>query len=148
LVPLLAVTGGVPRYLEEINPARTAEQNIADLCFNPAGMLFSEFDSIFHDIFTRKAETYREIVRTLVDGPRGVDQISTALDRARGGSLSASLAELELAGFITRDVPFDPESGGSRARDARFRLSDNYLRFYLKYVDPVKLRITKGLLTK
>ena len=143
---LLAVTGGVPRYLEEINPARTAEQNIADLCFNPSGMLFSEFDSIFHDIFTRKAETYREIVRTLVTGPRSVDQISTELDRARGGSLSASLTELELAGFITRDVPFDPETGTSRPRDARFRLSDNYLRFYLKYVDPVKSRIAKGLL--
>lgn len=143
---LLAVTGGVLRYLEEINPARTAEQNIADLCFNPAGMLFTEFDSIFHDIFTRKAETYREIVRTLVDGPRGVDQISTELDRARGGSLSAALTELELAGFIARDVPFDPETGSSRPRDARFRLSDNYLRFFLKYVDPVKTRIAKGLL--
>jgi hypothetical protein len=143
---LLSVTGGVPRYLEEINPARTAEQNIADLCFNAAGMLFSEFDSIFHDIFTRKAETYREIVRTLVAGPRSVDQISAELGRARGGSLSASLTDLELAGFIARDIPFEPETGRSRHRDARFRLSDNYLRFYLKYVDPVKARITKGLL--
>ncbi len=143
---LLSVTGGVPRYLEEINPARTAEQNIADLCFNPAGMLFNEFDSIFHDIFTRKAETYREIVRTLVAGARSVDQISAELDRARGGSLSASLMDLEQAGFITRDIPFDPETGRSRPRDARYRLSDNYLRFYLKYVDPVKARITKGLM--
>ena len=143
---LLAVTGGVPRYLEEINPARTAEQNIADLCFNASGMLFSEFDSIFHDIFTRKAETYREIVRTLVAGTRSVDQISTELDRARGGSLSAALTELEQAGFITRDIPFEAETGRSRPRDARYRLSDNYLRFYLKYVDPVKARITKGLL--
>ena len=143
---LLAVTGGVPRYLEEINPTRTAEQNIADLCFNAAGMLFSEFDSIFHDIFTRKAATYREIVRTLVTGARTVDQISTELDRARGGSLSAALTELEQAGFIARDIPFEPETGRSRPRDARFRLSDNYLRFYLKYIDPVKARITKGLL--
>jgi AAA+ ATPase superfamily predicted ATPase len=77
---LLAVTGGVPRYLEEIQPSRTAEQNIADLCFNPAGMLFNEFDSIFHDIFTRKAASYREIVRTLVAGSRSVEQISDALD--------------------------------------------------------------------
>ncbi|GEP44880.1 AAA family ATPase [Brevifollis gellanilyticus] len=143
---LLAVTGGVPRYLEEINPARTAEQNIADLCFHPSGMLFNEFDSIFHDIFTRRAETYREIVRTLVDGSHSVDQISEELERARGGSLSGSLSELEQAGFITRDIPFDPETGQSRPRDARYRLSDNYLRFYLKYVDPVKSRIAKGLL--
>lgn len=61
-----------------------------------------------------RRETYREIVRTLVAGPRSVDQISTELDRARGGSLSASLTEMELAGFISRDVPFDPETGTSR----------------------------------
>lgn len=141
---LLAVIGGIPRYLEEINPARTAEQNIADLCFNSSGMLFSEFDSIFHDIFTRRAGTYREIVRTLVAGARTVDQISAELGRARGGSLSDALSDLAQAGFITHDIPFDPETGRSRPRDARYRLSDNYLRFYLKYVDPVKARITKG----
>jgi AAA+ ATPase superfamily predicted ATPase len=141
---MLSVTGGIPRYLEEINPARTAEQNIADLCFNPAGMLFHEFDSIFHDIFTRKAETYREIASTLVDGPHTVDQISERLGRARGGSLSTALTDLEQAGFLSRDIPFDPETGISRPRDARFRLSDNYLRFYLKYVEPAKARIAKG----
>jgi uncharacterized protein len=141
---LLAVTGGVPRYLEEINPARTAEQTIADLCFNPGGMLFHEFDSIFHDIFTRKADTYREIVRTLVPGARNVDQISTELGRVRGGSLSAALIDLEQAGFITRDVPFEIGTGRSRPRESRYRLSDNYLRFYLKYVEPMKVRISKG----
>ncbi len=30
----LAVTGGIPRYLEELNPKLTAEQNIARLCFS------------------------------------------------------------------------------------------------------------------
>jgi len=116
----------VPRYLEEINPA---------------GMLLHEFDSIFHDIFTRSAESYREIVRTLVSGQRSADQISAEVGRSHGGTLSDSRADLEQVGFITRDIPFELESGRSHPRDARFRLSDNYLRFYLKYVDPVKARI-------
>ncbi len=142
---VLSVTGGVPRYLEEIDPARTAEENIHDWCFNPGGMLFREFDSIFHDLFTRKAGTYREIVRTLVEGPRTLDQISTALGRERGGSLGAALEDLELAGFLRKDAPFDPATGRSRPREARHRLSDNYLRFFLKYVDPQRERIEKGL---
>ncbi|PWU14028.1 MAG: hypothetical protein C5B50_18040 [Verrucomicrobia bacterium] len=41
---ILSVTGGVPRYLEEIDPAQTAEQNIRRLCFHAGGMLFREFD--------------------------------------------------------------------------------------------------------
>jgi len=142
---LLSVTGGVPRYLEEIDPARTAEENIHDWCFNPGGMLFREFDDIFHDLFTRKAGTYREITRTLVEGPRSLDQISTALGRERGGSLGTALEDLELAGFLSKDIPFDPSTGRSRPREARLRLSDNYLRFFLKYIDPLRERIEKGL---
>ncbi len=61
---LLAITGGVPRYLEEINLNQSAEQNIARICFNSGGLLFREFDQIFHDIFTRKAPTYRNIEGT------------------------------------------------------------------------------------
>jgi uncharacterized protein len=142
---VLAVTGGIPKYLEEIDPATTAEQNIARLCFNRGGPLFSEFDSIFHDIFNRRADTYREIVRSLVAGPRTVDEIARALKRDRGGSLSEALGDLENAGFLRKDISFDPNSGKTRPRDARFRIADNYLRFYLKYVEPVSEQIKKGL---
>ena len=49
----LCVTGGIPRYLEEIDPKQTAEQNIKRLCFTPEGVLFNEFDKIFKDIFQK-----------------------------------------------------------------------------------------------
>jgi hypothetical protein len=84
-------------------------------------------------------------VRTLVSGPQTVQQVSVALGSGRGGSLSAALADLEGAGFLRKDVAFDPVSGMSRPREIRFRLSDNYLRFYLKYVEPVRERVKKGL---
>jgi hypothetical protein len=131
----LAVTGGVPRYLEELDPKKTAGQNIARLCFS--------------DIFHRRATSYREIVRTLVDGAKGVDEISQQIGRERGGSLSQALLELVSAGFLTKDV--SPKlSGGiaksqiSPSRQLRYRLSDNYLRFYLKYVEPHRAQIIKG----
>jgi AAA+ ATPase superfamily predicted ATPase len=145
----LAVTGGIPRYLEELNPKQTAEQNISRLCFHPSGMLFNEFDSIFHDIFNRKAPTYREIVRALVDGAKGVDEISQRIGRERGGSLSLALSELESAGFLMKDIPpklsrATTKAKGLRQRQLRYRLSDNYLRFYLKYVEPHRDQIAKG----
>ncbi len=145
----LAVTGGIPRYLEELNPKQTAEQNIARLCFHPSGMLFNEFESIFHDIFNRKAPTYREIVRALVDGAKGVDEISQRIGRERGGSLSLALSELESSGFLTKDIPpklsgVRIKAKGLRQRQLRYRLSDNYLRFYLKYVEPHCDQIAKG----
>lgn len=141
---LLAVTGGVPKYLEEIDPARTAEQNIADLCFNAGGLLFNEFEQVFSDIFSRKSANYRDICYALCDGARSVDEISQSLGRARGGSLSEALSDLEMSGFVSRDVPFVPSTGKARPREVRFRLSDNYLRFYLKYIEPIKSQILSG----
>jgi AAA+ ATPase superfamily predicted ATPase len=142
---LLAITGGVPGYLREVDGARTAVQNIEAMCFHPGGMLFHEFDRIFHDIFSRRAESYREIVRTLIPGPRTLQQISATLGRVRGGTLGDALTDLEQAGFLRRDSAFDLLTGTVQPRETRFRIADNYLRFYLKYVEPVRVRIQKGL---
>jgi uncharacterized protein len=142
---VLSVTGGVPRYLEEIDPSQTAEQNIERLCFRPGGMLFNEFGQIFHDIFSRRADTYRQIAGTLIDGARSVSEISRALKLGRGGSLSAAIDDLELAGFLRKEVSFNPTSGKNLPRTIRYRIQDNYLRFYLKYVAPVAEQVLKGL---
>jgi DNA-binding PadR family transcriptional regulator len=142
---VLSVTGGVPRYLEEIDPTQTAEQNIERLCFQPGGLLFNEFDRIFHDIFNRRAETYRQIVTTLTDGARSVSEISEALGQDKGGTLSGALADLESAGFVSKDVSFHPEDGKTMPRKIRYRIRDNYLRFYLKYIGPAAEQIKKGL---
>lgn len=48
---VLSVTGGVPRYLEEIDPALSAEENIRRLFFTPQGKLFKEFDEMFAAVF-------------------------------------------------------------------------------------------------
>jgi len=142
---VMAVTGGVPGYLREIDPKQSAETNVERLCFNPGGMLFHEFERIFHDTFLRRAESYREIVGTLVTGPKTIQQVSKALGRERGGSLGDALEELEQAGFISKEVNFDPATGKDRPRGACYRLADNYLRFYLKYVEPVRGRVEKSL---
>jgi uncharacterized protein len=46
---ILAVTGGVPKYLEEINTKLSAEENIKQLCFTRGAILVEEFKQIFSD---------------------------------------------------------------------------------------------------
>ena len=143
-IKMLAVTGGVPRYLEEIDPAQTAEQNIHRLCFDPGGLLFREFDDLFNSVFSRRADRYREICRALSGPPKTLSEVTELLEVGRGGLLSESLAELQSAGFITADLPFNPSTGNDH-RVAKYRLSDNYTRFYLRYVEPEARRVSKGL---
>ena len=59
---VLSVTGGVPKYLEEILPEQSAETNIQRLCFKPQGLLFREFEQIFSDLFSRRSALYKKII--------------------------------------------------------------------------------------
>ena len=65
---VLSVTGGVPRYLEEIDPQQNSEYNIKNLCFKEGSILSTEFEQIFSDIFSKRSQIYREII-TLVACP-------------------------------------------------------------------------------
>lgn len=146
---ILAVTGGVPRYLEEIQPKHSAEDNIKRLCFSREGLLFHEFDRIFSDLFSKRSTKYKIIVQELAEGSRVTENIVKAFGRnkkghAKGGDISACLEDLCKTGFVSRDFTWDIKTA-SVSKLSHYRLSDNYTRFYLKYVEPVKKRIEAGL---
>jgi uncharacterized protein len=142
---LLSVTGGVPRYLEEMNPALSADVNIQRMCFTPEGLLFKEFDLIFHDLFSRRDKVYREIVATLVNGSLDLEGLYAALGVGKTGKISEYSSDLVQAGFLSRDYTWDLKTA-DESKHSKLRLSDNYLRFYLKYVQPNRRRIERGTL--
>jgi AAA+ ATPase superfamily predicted ATPase len=132
---VLSITGGIPKYLEEVLPRKSAEENIERLCFAPGGFLVDEFERIFSDIFMRKTEYYKKILEALIEGPKEQGDLCHQLGINRNGRIPEYLEELALAGFISTDYAWDFKSGkDSRVR--QYRLSDNYLRFYLKYIEP------------
>lgn len=137
---ILSVTGGIPRYLEEIKPDRLADENIKDLCFSKKGVLFREFQEIFLDIFARRSETYKKIVETLVDGDKDFTDIVNHLSVGKSGHVSDHLNNLTQSGFIRRDHTWNVKDHKESSL-SRYRLSDNYLRFYLKYIDKNKNKI-------
>lgn len=141
---VLSVTGGVPRYLENIIPSINAEELIRQLCFTPEGFLFREFDQIFHDLFSKKNETYRKILECLSQSPNAtLEEICQELGVIRGGVLNQYLNDLITAGFLRRSHTWDLKKAKS-SKLSRFRISDNYIRFYLKYVAPNKENILRG----
>lgn len=142
---VLAVTGGIPRYLEEIDPTQTAEQNIKKLCFDESGMLFSEFENIFDSIFLRRAPTYKKIVKALAEKKLGMQEICKAIKVQPSGTITKYLEDLESSGFVRQEVIW--KFRGKSTRNSKYTLKDNYLRFYLKYVLPQKTRIKHGLFT-
>lgn len=140
---VLSVTGGVPRYLEELRPDLTAEKNLHKLCFTSEGLLFTEFDQIFHDLFLKKGAFYKQIVTCLVDQNLTMSNLAQKLGRQTGGDLSEALDELVESGFLARDFSWSLDQV-KRLSSSRYRVRDNYLRFYLKYILPNKEQIRTG----
>lgn len=137
------MTGTVPLYLEQIKPNLPAEKNIQDLCFTKGSLLVREFDEIFSDLFSRAKARHKEIIISLANGPKELKQICKELGKSMGGLFTKYLDELIEASFIKRDFTWDLKSGKEK-KLSRYRLSDNYLRFYLKYIAPNRSAIEKG----
>jgi uncharacterized protein len=77
---ILSITGGVPRYLEEMVPKFTAEENIKKSCYNKNGFLFKEFDKIFSDLFSKRNEIYKQIVSFLAEKKGTLEDIYKVLN--------------------------------------------------------------------
>lgn len=140
---VLCVTGGVPRYLEEVRPSETAEQNLKRLCFTSEGVLFGEFDKIFNDTFGKQAAEYKRMIEVLADGSLDMYSLCKRLGVPQSGNISNKLLVLEQSGFISRDYVWN--HGERRKNLSKYRLKDNYIRFYLKYIEPKKELIREGL---
>ena len=84
---MLSVTGGIPRYLEEIDPCLDAESNIKNLCFTKGAFLVEEFERIFSTLFLRESESYQKIVRILADGSKEFTEISKELGVEHSGRI-------------------------------------------------------------
>ena len=143
ILDVLSVTGGVPRYLEEVDPGLDANENIRRMCFLKSGQLFLDFDSIFNPLFGAENEIKKKILVALGDGPLTGAELSHRLGTARNGHFSAYLRALREGGFIADDAGLNPETG-RQARISKYRLKDNYTRFYLKYLAPHKREISLG----
>jgi AAA+ ATPase superfamily predicted ATPase len=143
VLKVLAVTGGVPRYLEQVIPKLSAEENVRNLCFSPQGPLYDEFENIFSDLFDNKNELYKKIVAYLASGKATLNSIVDGLELERGGHISKYLNDLIKSGFIQKDYSWHIKTG-TISKKAHYRLSDNYSRFYLKYILPRKHSISSG----
>ncbi len=144
---ILSTTGGVPWYLEQIQAGLNADDNIRNLCFRPNSALVYEFDLIFHDLFSKRSAIYKRIIETLADGSKELNEIYTLLGYQKSGIISTYLDDLEKAGFIQRDHTWKIKTQ-TESKLSHFRLSDNYLRFYLKQIEPRLNQIKKDALAK
>ncbi len=125
------IFGGIPRYLELINQSKSFEKNINELCFMSDGYFINEIDKIFFSQF-KEPQVYKKIVTLLSKGNYSLDEIATKLKIKSGGSLKTYLSNMEKSGLIRCYTPFNTRS----RKTQRYKLFDEFLIFYFKYMLP------------
>ncbi len=140
---ILSVVGGVPWYLEQIQTHQSADENIKRLCFEKNGLLVREFERIFNDLFSSRGEIYKKIITHLSQGMKDRATLQKLLSYTPSGTLSHHLKALEICGFVSRHPNWSLKTG-KIGKLTLYRLSDNYLRFYIHYIEPNLTKIEQG----
>jgi len=130
ILQLYMTIGGVPHYLEKLDPGKSVPQNIDAFCFENNGILVNEFNEIFASLFTN-VDKHKTIVKVLSKSRKGVTR-QKLLERCKmksSGEFTGILQELIESGFVSKYLPFEKKS-----KDSLYRLSDEYTLFYMKYI--------------
>ena len=131
LVQIYMALGGVPHYLEKLNKELSSAQNIDKLCFSKDGVLNDEFNQLFASLFD-DSERHMKLIKTLSKTNKGLIR-NELINQSRlpsGGDFSIKLEELIESGFVT-DYPYYQ----NKKQLTLYRLSDEYSRFYLKFIE-------------
>ena len=132
ILKYLLVLGNIPKYLEEVDLSKSFNININRLCFSKNALMINEPDRIFYAQF-RETETYLQIVHLLNNGVYSMKEISEKLKISSGGGLKMYLDNLENAEMIRHVIPFDKNH---RTKLKKYTISDEFLTFHFKYMEP------------
>ena len=122
------LTGGVPYYLNLLNPKLSVAQNIDALCFDENGPMRKEFNELYPALFCH-AENYINIVTLLYQHKSGMTRKEIARNtKINGTVLNTVLENLEQCDFIDKMEIF------GRENNMVYRLVDFYTLFYFKFI--------------
>jgi AAA+ ATPase superfamily predicted ATPase len=134
-VAAYAVVGGVPAYLEWLDPDRSLSDNIRNVILAPGSMFVAEPAFLLYDE-VREPRTHLAVIRAIGTGHHTLAEIANAALVGKT-HLSSYLARLQELRLVERRLPVTvPPAQRRRARQGRYHLSDPYFRFYFRFIAP------------
>jgi hypothetical protein len=140
LIRAYAVFGGVPYYLEALDPAATLSQSIERHVLAPDGLLRQEPRFLFaQHSDLREDSVYFSILRAIAAGRTRRNEIAARVGRSDSatGQLLDRLTEMGLVGRVHPITVANPD----RTRMVRFAINDPFLRFWFTFVHPYESRL-------
>jgi len=135
-----AVTGGTPMYLTLFDYDQSLAANIRSHVLSPSAVLYNEPEFLLRTELRNPAR-YMSILEAVALGHTTPNEISgaTGID---SGPLSKYLQTLRRLRLIERNVPVT--ASGKKSKRSRYRVADEFLRFWFRYVEPHRSSIEEA----
>lgn len=134
IIRIYMCIGGIPHYLDKLKKGVSVAQNIDELCFKKNGVLNEEFKLLFSSLFN-DSEKHENIIKALAINNKGLtrNELIIKSKNVSGGDFSLKLEELIESGFVSEFNFYQ-----NKQKLTLYRLSDEYSRFYLKFIEKHK----------
>lgn len=122
--------GGVPHYLNLVEPGRSASQILEQVCLRESSPLNDEYEQLYAALFTNRT-IHEAIMKALAHSRSGLVR-NELLQKAKlesGGTVTQALNELIASGFVSEQLPFD-----RKERDRIYRIADEFSYFYWSWM--------------
>jgi AAA+ ATPase superfamily predicted ATPase len=136
-----AILGGVPAYLIQFTDRHSIRQNIEKQILKPTAFLHDEVRFILMEEL-RDPKHYLSVLQSIAFGNTRMNDIvqRTGIER---GPVSKYLSVLQDLRLIERETPIT-EKYPEKSRKGIYRLSDNFFRFWFRFILPYKSRLVEG----
>jgi AAA+ ATPase superfamily predicted ATPase len=135
------ILGGMPAYLRRFDDTRSLSENIFREVLRPEGYLFEEVQFLLRNELTSPA-TYNSILSAVARGERKVGDIAlmVGVDSTTANKYLSVLRDL---GLVERVIPIT-ETDPLRSRRGSYHISDRFLAFHFRHVQPNVSLINAG----
>ena len=134
-IAVYAIVGGVPAYLEWLNPDASLSDNIRDVLLSSGSIFVAEPDLLLYDE-VQEPRVYRALLQAIGSGAHTPADISNAALISKN-HLPAYLTRLQELRFVERRLPVTIPIGKRNAsRSGRYHITDHFLRFYFRFIAP------------
>lgn len=135
LIEYYSVTGGVPKYIELFKDGKDIYSSIEKNILSKQSFLYEE------PIFLLQNEvseigSYFSIIKTIAAGNQKLSKISSALE-IKQTSITKYLQTLISLDILERQVPVT-EANPEKSKKGLYKIKDNFLAFWFKFVYPNK----------
>ncbi len=141
IVSWYGILGGVPRYLEEVDPAKTIEANLLERVLAPTAFLAQEPRNLLFEEF-KDVTAYSAILSAISSGAAKFNEVATAAS-IPSTKLSKYIGVLERIGIVRKEWPVTEKP---RTRNTAYRIADPYYRFWFRFVFPNRSFLELGQL--